>query len=248
MADEPTDTTATATSATTSGETADAPATPVAADAGATADATVLGEAATDAGTGDTQADSTASPTPTPMPDDAGVPDAYELKLTTTNEAGEETAIDLDPVLVEAATPLLKEAGLSNEAANKLLPLIPQVQEQMLKQQNDEFAKVRADWAKQAQADPEIGGKNWAETQLLAAKALDHFGARSEKDDKGAETNDFRKLLNESGLGNHPVMLKMFRNIGSAVSEDPTFVRNTNETESRLSREQKNYPEDQPKA
>jgi hypothetical protein len=123
---------------------------------------------------------------------------------------------------------------------------VPEIQTAAVKQMNDEFAKVRADWAKEAQNDPEIGGKNWAETQRLAAKALDHFGARSEIVD-GEETNPFRKLLNESGMGNHPVFIRMFRDIGEASSEDGTFVRNNHATEQKLSREQKNYPEDQPK-
>jgi hypothetical protein len=116
---------------------------------------------------------------------------------------------------------------------------------------NDEFAKVRADWAKEAQNDPEIGGKNWTDTQRFAAKALDHFGAPSEikeVDGKKVETNEFRKLLNESGMGNHPVFIRMFRKIGEAVSEDGTFVRNNQVVETKLSREERLYPDDVPKA
>jgi hypothetical protein len=225
----------------TSTEATDAPVADTQAVADTADDATVLGSATADDGAGDIKADSTQAPSPTPVADDAGVPDAYELKLTSVAEDGTETSIDMDPVLVEEATPIFKELGLSNEQANKLTGLMPKVQEQLFKAQNDEFAKVRADWAKEAQADPEIGGKNWTETQRLAARALDHFTGPA--DDK----NEFRKLLNDSGLGNHPVMIRAFRKIGEAIAEDGTFVRNTTEVKQELTREQRNYPEDQPK-
>lgn len=216
-------------------------------DTGATDDGTALGSAASGEGAGDGKGADEKDPAATASGDSATVPETYELKLASTNEAGEEVAVDLDPVLVEAATPLLKEAGLSNEAANKLLPLVPKVQEQLIKQQNDGFAKIRSDWLAEAKADPEMGGAKFDETVALAAKALDHFGARSEKNDKGEETNGFRKLLNESGLGNHPDMIRMFRSIGAAISEDGDFVRNTTEARDTRSREEKNYPDDTPK-
>jgi hypothetical protein len=233
-----------ASSATTGSETA------ASTDAGATDEGSIVGSAGTDSGTGDKGGEAKADGEGGDKDggqSGATVPETYELKLTATNEAGEETETPLDPALVEAATPLLKDAGLTNEQANKLLPLVPQVQAQLIKQQNDEFAAVRSDWVKQVNEDPELGGKNLPETQRLIAKALDHFGAPSQKDDKGNETNPFRKLLNESGLGNHPDMVRMFKKIGEAASEDGAFIRNTSEPEQRLSREQKLYPEDQPK-
>lgn len=213
------------------------------ADAGAaTDDGSILGSATTDAGAGSAEggADEGAK-APEATASDNSVPDTYELKLTTAAEDGTETTVDLDPVLVETATPLLKEAGLNNEQANKLLPLVPKVQEQLLKQQSDQFAAVKADWAKQTSDDPEIGGKNLDETKRLAAKALDHFTGPA--DDK----NEFRKLLNETGLGNHPVMVRAFRQIGASLSEDSTFVRNTTEQKTQKSREEINYPNDVPK-
>ena len=222
-------------------------------DASGAADAgTILGEAAADAGTGDDAAAkpaADAADADKPGDGSPGVPESYELKLTTTNEAGEESNVDLDPALVEAATPLLKEAGLTNEAANKILPLVPKIQERFLQQQNDAFERTRADWAKQSKESAEIGGDKLAETQRLAAKALDHFtGPAVTKDKDGNDVpNSFRQLLNESGLGNHPVMLKTFRDIGAALSEDGTFVRNTTETAAKKSREETLYPEDQPK-
>lgn len=210
------------------------------ADASAEADATtLLGAATTEAGAGDGKV---ADPTPTPVPDDNGVPEAYELKPFTVGEGETAKTIEIDSGLLETITPGLKEAGVTQPMLDKLAPsVVPAIQEQVIKAQTDEFAKVRADWAKEVQSDPEIGGKNLPETQRLAAKALDHYTGPA--DDK----NEFRKLLNESGLGNHPVMVRFCRAVGADLSEDGTFVRNTNEQPANKSREERLYPEDQPK-
>jgi hypothetical protein len=250
VADETTDTTETSTTSST--ETADATATVPTADAGEADDTTLLGSATAGEGAGDGEsADSKEPPTPTPAPDDSGVPEAYELKAFKVGEGDDATEVHIDSGLLETVTPGLKDAGVTQAQLDKLAPMVPAIQEATIRQMNDNFAATRADWAKQTLDDPEIGGKNLNETRLLAAKALDHFGAKSEIkeiDGKKVETNEFRKLLNESGLGEHPVMIRMFRNIGAAVSEDGTFVRNTIEPETKLSREQRLYPDDQPKA
>lgn len=220
------------------------------ANEGSSDDGTLVGSSSTESGTGDEGSKEGSGPTPTPVPDDEGVPEAYELKLTSTNEAGEEVAQDLDPVLVEEATPIFKDLKLTNDQANKLTALMPKIHDRFRQQQNDDFAVIRADWKKQAVEDPDIGGKNLDESRRLAAKALDHFGARSEIkeiDGRKVETNEFRRILNETGIGEHPAVLRMFRDIGSALSEDNNFIRNTSEVKQDLSREQKNYPNDVPK-
>ena len=242
-----TDTTATETSTTTeapAGGNNEAGATeaPAAVESSSEADAgTILGAATTDTGTGDAKAEDSKAPiSPTPVPDDNGVPEAYELKPITMGEGDDATTIEIDSALLETVTPGLKEAGIKQDQLDKLAPLVPAIQQAALKQMNDEFSATRADWAKQAQADPEIGGKNWAETLRLAAKGLDQFTGP-------AENNEFRKLLDDSGLGNHPAMIRAFRNIGASISEDSTFVRNTTVVEQRKSREEINYPNEVPK-
>ena len=170
-----------------------------------------------------------------------GPPEAYELKLTVTEKDEEgkdvEKQVEMDPVLVEKATPFLKELNLSNEQANKLVGLVPQIQARMLEQQNDQFAAMRADWAKDAKADPEIGGKNWTKSLNLAAKALDHLGFP-----KGSE---FRQLLDETGLGNRKEMVKAFSKVGAMIKEDD-LVRGDTNPASKKDRLTELYPDDVP--
>ena len=175
---------------------------------------------------------------------DDQVPEAYELKLTQTTKDAEgkdvETEVEMDPVLVEKATPVLKELKLSNEQANALVKLVPDIQARLLEGQNDQFAAMRAEWVKTARADPDIGGKNWSGSLNLAAKALDTLGHP-----KGSE---FRQLLDETGLGNHPAMVKVFRDIGKMIKEDDNLERGDPKAKGKGDRLAELYPDDVPNA
>lgn len=139
------------------------------------------------------------------------VPEKYELAVE---------GIELDATAIEAATPVFKELNLSNEQAGKLMPVAAQFRDQVATQTRDAtlqelvdgHSKQKADWAAAAKADPEIGGGNLDQTLHLAGKALDHFGH--------PEGSDFRKLLTETGFGNHPDMVRIMRGVGELISED----------------------------
>ena len=217
-------------------------------------DATALGSAQADDGAGDGEGDDAkdgANGKGDDAKDDAdGPPEAYELKPFKVGEGDDAAEVQIDTALLATITPTLKEAGVSQKQLETLAPkVVPAIQEQVLKQQADEFATTRAQWAKEAREDKEIGGKNWKASLGLAAKALDHFGAPSEikeVDGKKQETNPFRLILNQSGLGEHPVMVRMFAKIGAALAEDGTFARSEGKTV-KLSREEVLYPADAPK-
>ena len=142
----------------------------------------------------------------------ADVPEAYDLAAP--------EGFTIDAKDVELATPVLKEIGLSNEAANKLVPVMAQVVQNRFDALQAQQLQQVADWRKErfeeARNDPEIGGAKWDESIALAAKALDQFGAP-----KGSP---FRNALDESGWGNHVEMVRMFTKIGRAIGED-TFTR-----------------------
>lgn len=216
-------------------------------DASADDDGSLLGGAKADPGSGDDGEDDDKNDAD--GEDDkaaAGPPETYELKVEVPGEDGKPVEVEIDQALLTEATPVLKDLGLTNDQANKVAALVPKVQQRFAQQQADSFAAMKADWAKEVQADPEIGGKNWPQTEALAAKALDTFGAPSVKDADGNETNEFRILLNETGLGNHPVMLKMFRQIGEKLGEDG-FARSEAPPPKPKSRAEILYPDDLPK-
>jgi hypothetical protein len=128
--------------------------------------------------------------------DAEGPPETYELKVTVQGEDGKDEEVPIDAELLAKATPILKEIGLTNEQANKVAALVPELRRVCFRQQADDFTALKTEWAKAAKEDKEIGGAKWKETEAFAAKALDTFGA--------AKGSDFRKLLDESASATIP--------------------------------------------
>lgn len=138
----------------------------------------------------------------------AGVPDKYELAAP--------EGFSLDPAAVEAAAPVFKEAGLTNEQANKLMPAAKDFAERTAQATIDGIIEQgqaqRATWLKEFDADAEIGGQNKETTLHLAAKGLDAMGYK--------DGHPFRKAMNDTGFGNHPDMIRVFRRLGQMAGED----------------------------
>lgn len=144
----------------------------------------------------------------------------------------------IDEALQAEVDPVFRELGLSNAGANKLMPLAGKFAERIAAAQSDAHQAMATDWAKAAKADKEIGGARWAETESLVARALDKFGA--------PEGSEFRALLDDSKLGNHPDMIRMFRKIGAQLGEGGGFVRSDAGAPLRHDRLAALYPEDVP--
>jgi hypothetical protein len=65
-------------------------------------------------------------------------------------------------------------------------------------------------WLDQVQKDADLGGKNAELTQKLAGKALVKF------DPKG----ELGPVLDETGLGNHPALVRFLAEVGKVLQED----------------------------
>lgn len=127
-----------------------------------------------------------------------GAPETYEFK------APEGAAFD-DHVIGQFSE-VAKELNLSQEAAQKVLDKIAPA---LAEKQSRMIESVRTEWAESARADKEFGGQKLSENLAVAQKALNQFG-----------TPELRALLNESGLGNHPEIIRAFYRAGKAISED----------------------------
>lgn len=126
------------------------------------------------------------------------VPEQYEFAAP--------EGVQLDEAQVAAFTEVAKELSLSQEAAQKIIDkMAPAMQARQL----EVLQKARTDWAEATKADQEFGGEKLQENLAVAKKAMDAFGSP-----------ELRKLLNESGLGNHPELIRVFYRAGKAISED----------------------------
>lgn len=111
-----------------------------------------------------------------------------------------------DNVVIDEFSTVAKELNLPQEAAQKILDKMTPV---MQARQAEHLQAARTEWAESAKADKEFGGEKLAENLGVARKALDAF-----------TTPELRTLLEESGLGNHPEVIRMFYRAGKAISED----------------------------
>lgn len=138
----------------------------------------------------------------------AGAPEKYELTPPEGFEA-------IDAALMGEAEPVLRELNLSNEQAQKLVPLVGKAIQDAVAKANDAGARqvsdLRKGWADAFDADPEIGGANRKATEAAAAKAFDHYGLKPGE--------GLRQLLDESGLGNHPDMIRFVARVGRDLAE-----------------------------
>lgn len=119
----------------------------------------------------------------------------------------------LDAELADDIKATAKELGLTQSQAQKLADLALKRTESAQSKQAEMLAQARDEWAGQAKADKEFGGDAIEANLATARKALDTFG-----------TPELKALLNESGLGNHPEVIRFFYRAGRAISPDNRFI------------------------
>lgn len=152
-----------------------------------------------------------------------GAPESYEFK------APEGVVFD-DAVIGEFST-VAKELGLSQDAAQKIVErLTPKLAERTAQAQAEAVTRYRTELVSQVKADKEIGGDKLNERLAVADKALSAFG-----------TPELRTLLNTSGLGDHPEIIRAFYRAGIAISEDKFVLGGTKPTKAEQSAASKLY-------
>lgn len=97
------------------------------------------------------------------------------------------------------------------EAANRQARLVADTQ---AKVQADHAAQVQQ-WEADARADKTLGGAKYDENVATALKGLD-----------AVADADFRAILNETGLGNHPAVIRTFLKVGQQIA-DTAVVKGT---------------------
>lgn len=133
------------------------------------------------------------------------VPEKYDVKVP--------EGMDVDTGLLDALTPTFKELGLSQEKVQKLVDKFAPAVQASAKAQHDVMMKQYHEqiegWGKETR---DMLGAEPAKALAPAAKFISTFA--------GKEAAEFRSLLNETGLGNHPLMVKVLIAAGKALSPD----------------------------
>jgi len=134
-----------------------------------------------------------------------GAPEAYDFKF--------DEGVNIDGEVLTSFSEIAKEIDLPQDSAQKILDKIAP---KFAERQAAEITNLHNSWAEQTRLDPELGGEKLEENLSFAKKTMDRYG-----------NPELTAFLNESGLGNHPEMIRAFYNIGKKISED-TYVGNSN--------------------
>ena len=163
------------------------------------------------------------------------IPEAYELKVE---------GVDLDPKAVEAATPIFKEAGLTQEQAQAVVShyakdVLPSVAQTV---QQDTLKLLGMDglgaWAAAIKTDKELGGADYEKNLTVIAAGRD-----------AVSSPELRAFLETSRIGNHPEIARLFFKVGKAIAEGGVFHGNRGAGGAGLTPEQRLYgAEFQPKS
>lgn len=126
---------------------------------------------------------------------------SFELNLP---ESSVLTKTDLERIVADA-----KARGLSKEEAQKLVERDSETVKSYVSRQDEAYKRAQVEWLEKTKSDKELGGENLQKTADHAKRVLDRFGSQELKD-----------ALNETGLGNHPELIRVFARIGKLMAND----------------------------
>jgi hypothetical protein len=178
--------------------------TPEAATA-ATTEPTATSEAGTTA-TGQPEVKPAAEAT-TKTPEGTKPPESKPLELKLP-EGSHLTAEAVEKVAARA-----KELNLTPEQAQAELQRESDLVKTFVEGEKQKLAKEVTAWVDETRKDTEIGGEKFAQSAEMAKRVVNRFG-----------TDAFKKALNDTGLGNHPELVRVFVRIGRAMTEDQLVV------------------------
>lgn len=162
--------------------------------------AQITADAGTPAPEGDKPKD--AEPAPDGNPTDTAEVTAYQ----DFNVPEGQTLI---PEVLEKFKSAALDAKLTQEQAQHLVDMGAEMSAQITQQAWDAHNARIAEWGEQAKADKEFGGDKLNENLALASKAMTAFA-----------TPELKQVLDQTGLGNHPELIRAFVRIGKQISED----------------------------
>jgi hypothetical protein len=137
---------------------------------------------------------------------------AADLGLTDLPEG-----MQIDKPLLEKFSGLATKHNLPPEVAKDIAAAYKENQISAFKAQAASVQAMKDGWYDECVADAEIGGpggSNFEANASVAHKAIATFG-----------TPKLQEILRDSGMGNHPEIVKFCLKVGRAISEDSTFAK-----------------------
>ncbi len=157
-------------------------------------------------------------------PADGKAPAAADTKPAPTAGAPEKYAdftapegYTLDAKLIEQAVPILRELGLNQEQAQKLISLQAQQMIEAAKAPQTAYESMRQEWRNTVSADPDIKAYATEGRTGTDAVKVDIGRALATLDPKLA--NEFKAAMDVTGAGDHPAFVKAIWKLSQSVIE-----------------------------
>jgi hypothetical protein len=120
----------------------------------------------------------------------------------------------VDPETMGEFKTIAKELNLNQEQAQRLIELGGKIADKAAGPGEAAIvAKAKSIWGELSTADKEFGGDDLAANLAAAKKTLKTFG-----------TPELGQLLEDSGLGNHPEVIRLFYRVGKQISDDKVIL------------------------
>lgn len=117
--------------------------------------------------------------------------------------------VELEPEVLGKFKAIAKEDNLSQAKAQRYVDAAAELVAKQGDALADEILTTRQGWIDAAKADKEIGGDKLPETLAVAKRAIDTYGSPA-----------LKTLLDETGLGNNPEIIRAFAKAGASLAED----------------------------
>lgn len=151
-----------------------------------------------------------------------GAPEKYEFKYP--------EGYQVDEASLGEYSTAFKELGLTNEQAQRLVDMDAK------RSASSSEAAIAAQkqqvetWVGELKSDPEFGGAKFEANVGIANKALAAFGSP-----------ELTQFFKETGLGNHPLLVKAFHKIGTQLGEG-SIHKTTSDQPAERSIAERMYP------
>jgi hypothetical protein len=136
-------------------------------------------------------------------------PEPIEYKFTTPE------GLEMNQVALDSFIPIMQKLGISQEDAQALVDVQSNISLEAKKAHETAVETARESWVKEITADPELGGEKLKETLHIANQGLQKVGVE-----------EFTKLLTDTGLGDHPAVIRAFHKIGLMNADDQAVFGN----------------------
>jgi hypothetical protein len=169
-----------------------------------------------------------AEPAATDKPADdkpQGAPEKYEFKYP--------QGYQVDETALGEYSAAFKELGLTNEQAQRLVDMDAKRSTSSTEAAVAAHKQQVETWVGELKSDPEFGGAKFEANVGIANSALAAFGSP-----------ELTQFFKETGLGNHPLLVKAFHKIGTQLGEGSIHKTTSNQPAERSIAERMypNYP------